>query len=261
MPHAFVIPAYRESPFLAQCVASLRAQQSDSTLLITTSTPNAHIDAVARSYRVPVRVAEHKPGIAADWNFALTASSAELVTVAHQDDIYAPGFARQTQAAFARHPDADLVFTAFCEHSAAGPRPLNRNLLIKRVLTRWGFGLGHVIRSATRKRRLLAWGNPICCPSVTVHRGRQPDFRFSARYRSNLDWDAWERLAAGSGSFVYLREVLIAHRVHDGTETTAAIAGGERDREDLDMLMRFWPDPTARLLARCYRHAYGANQD
>ena len=261
MKHAFVIPAYRESPYLAQCVASLLAQTSGSELLITTSTPNEHIDSIARSHGVPVMIGRHRPGIAADWNFALTASPARLVTVAHQDDVYAPAFADRTRQAFARHPDADLVFTAFSEHSSTGPRPINRNLLIKRLLTRWGFGASGVIHQARSKRRLLAWGNPICCPSVTVHRGRNPDFRFSTAYRSNLDWDAWARLAAGDGCFVYLREVLIAHRVHPETETTAAIVGGIRDREDLDMLMRFWPDPTARLLARFYRHAYGANQD
>lgn len=259
MEHAFVIPAYRESPYLAQCLATLRAQRPTSAIIVTTSTPNAYIGQIAREHGVPIRVADHRPGIAADWNYALTATDARLVTLAHQDDVYAPTFARRTVEAFARHPDADLAFTAFSEHSAAGPRPLNLNLLIKRALTLSGFGLSEAIRSPSRKRRILALGNPICCPSVTINRKRNPTFRFTDRYRSNLDWDAWERLSAGQGRFIYLSDVLVSHRVHRDTETTAAIAGGIRDQEDRDMLERFWPAVTAGLLARIYRLAYAAN--
>ncbi len=260
MEHAFVIPAYRESPYLAQCLATLRAQVPATAIVITTSTPNAHIERIAREFDVPIRVAGHRPAIAADWNYALTATDARLVTLAHQDDLYAPGFARLTLEAFRRHPDADLAFTAFSEHSATGPRPFNPNLLIKRALTRSGFGLSEAIRSPSRKRRVLALGNPICCPSVTLNRERHPGFRFAAHYRSNLDWDAWERLSAGDGRFIYLSDVLVSHRVHRDTETTAAIAGGIRDQEDRDMLERFWPAVTASLLARIYRLGYAANQ-
>ena len=259
MEHAFVIPAYRDSPYLAQCLTSLQVQRPASAIVITTSTPSGHIGQIARRHDVPVRVAQHSPGIAADWNFALTATDASLVTLAHQDDIYAPDFARRTREAFRRFPDTDLAFTAFSEHSATGPRPVNPNLLIKRALTRWGFGLSDSIRAPSRKRWLLALGNPICCPSVTINRERNPAFRFTERYRSNLDWDAWERLSAGEGRFVYLSDILVSHRVHRDTETTAAIAGGVRDQEDRDMLERFWPAIAAGLLARVYRLSYAAN--
>lgn len=260
MEHAFIVPAYRESPFLDECLRSIRAQHDASDVVITTSTPNQHIDETARRHRVPVIVAHHTPGIAADWNFALTATASPLVTVAHQDDVYRPTFTVATKAAFVRYPDANLTFTGFSEHDAQGPRKANANLLIKRALTRRAFGVSEALSDAGRKRRLLSLGNPVCCPSVTFNRSRVADFRFSGHFRSNLDWDAWERLAAYPGRFVYLREILVSHRVHPDTATSALIGNRVRDTEDHEMLGRFWPSTAARLLARIYRLSYAANR-
>ena len=260
MDHAFVIPAYRESPFLEPCVRSLLEQTRPALVLITTSTPNAHIDTIARRYRVPVVINPAPPDIAGDWNFALTASSQRRVTIAHQDDLFDPTYAALVDGAFRRHPDALLVFTGFTEHDAEGERPVNANLLIKRLLTRRAFGSREVLSSTGEKRRLLAFGNPVCCPSVAFNRDRIPDFRFGDAFRSNLDWDAWERLAEHEGAFVHLAEHLVSHRVHGGTATTALIGERVRDTEDRALLGRFWRPQIAALLARLYRLSYIANR-
>ena len=37
-------------------------------------------------------VNDNPPGIATDWNYAISKAETQLVTIAHQDDIYAPDY-------------------------------------------------------------------------------------------------------------------------------------------------------------------------
>src|SRR4051794_5185321 len=122
--YAAVILAYGDSPFLEGCLASWAAQTRPVRLLIATSTPSAFITAAAKKYGVPVVVNPAGGGIAQDWNFGLHASAARYVTLAHQDDVYEPGFAEQTPAAFAAEPEAALCFPRYQEIDEAGaPTP------------------------------------------------------------------------------------------------------------------------------------------
>ena len=91
--HTFVIPAYKESPYLELCIQNLLAQTVKSNIIITTSTPNKYILDLASKYNLPYFINEGSAkGIAADWNFALSKSITPLITIAHQDDIYLPNF-------------------------------------------------------------------------------------------------------------------------------------------------------------------------
>lgn len=260
MKHAFVIPAYRESPFLADCIQSLLAQRLRSAVVVTTSTPSDFLSNICRQHGLSLLVNPHAFGIASDWNFALTATDADIVTLAHQDDLFLPDYLTKMVDAFRANPSAILAFTDHLEHTASGPRSTNINVLIKRWLSSRVFGAATYIDDANTKRGLLKWGNPISCPSVTIHRRLVPDFRFSDEYQINLDWDAWLRLALRRGGFLYLRERLVSHRVHNGTETTASILDRRRHVEDLSMFKRLWPTPFALLIHRMYRFSYRANE-
>ena len=69
--HTWLVCAYKESPYLEECIRSLVSQTVKSRILITTSTPCGHISVVAEKYSVPVFVNTGKAGISGDWNFAL----------------------------------------------------------------------------------------------------------------------------------------------------------------------------------------------
>ncbi len=88
--HTFVIPAYGESPYLEACIQSLLAQATTGNVVVTTSTPNAHIQNLTQKYNLPYVVNYGAKGIASDWNFALDSANAKYATIAHQDDIYEP---------------------------------------------------------------------------------------------------------------------------------------------------------------------------
>ena len=261
MKHAFAVIAYRDSSFLASCVSSLRRQtRADSDIVIATSTPSAHIDTVASDYGVPVIVNPKRRDIATDWNFALRATGAPLVTLAHQDDLYRPDYVQRMQDLHARHQDLLIAFSGFEEHTASGPRAPHLNLRIKRFLTERIFQSRDTVNTRREKRGLLAWGNPVCCPSVVINRSRLPDFEFTHRMASNLDWEAWSRLAEVEGAFGYVREALVSKMVHTGSETSATLLNQRRQLEDREMFERFWPRAMARTIAALYRASYLANR-
>jgi hypothetical protein len=261
MDHSFVIPVYGEAPGLAALVASLRAQAGmRSAIVLTTSTPTAELAELARREQLPLRVNPLRAGIAADWNFALEAAQTPLVTLAHQDDVFAPGYVTQLASALHRHPQALIAFSDFTEHTPAGTRPVNINVRIKRLLCRRAFGAREYVSEPRDMRRLLSFGNPICCPSVMFNRAALGEFHFPEGWRTNLDWMAWVRLAGQPGGFVYIREPLVSKGIHSGSETTATIATQARAREDRAIFELLWPRPVAALIGAVYTLGYLANR-
>ena len=261
MGHTFAIPVYRAAPNLAALIESLRAQNGvPSEILLTSSTSSAELEAVARRYSLALHINPLRIDIAADWNFALGAARTEFVTLAHQDDLFAPAYAAQLTCALRRHPGAVFAFCDYSEHTPMGARPTNINLRIKRALRRLAFGAHECITEPRQKVRLLSLGNPICCPSVMFNRSALKDFHFPAGFQTNLDWMAWLDLARKPGGFVYVHERLVSKGVHAASETTATIANRAREREDRAIFDALWPRPVAATLASLYKFGYRANR-
>ena len=255
-----VVCAYGRSPYIERCLSSLAPQLTAGVALtIATSTPSEEMARAARAYGARYVVNPRRQGIAADWNFAFRSALAPLVTLCHQDDEYSADYATSVAAAFSAAPE---VLFAACDHfelDDSGVRPISTVLRVKRRLIRRAFD-GALVRNAREIRRaLLGWGNPISCPGVMVNKALVQDIAFDESYSSNVDWDAWERLATRFGSIAYVDKPLVAHRVHAGSATTALIANSTRPLEDLRMLRRFWPQPIAWLLFQVYRQAYRSN--
>jgi hypothetical protein len=259
--HTFAIPVYRAAPNLAALIDSLLGQTAiGSHILLATSTPSPELEALARRYDLPLHVNAPHTEIADDWNFALRQAQTAFVTLAHQDDLYAPTYVAALTAALRRHPDAVLGFCDYTEHTLKGARAGNINLSIKRALRRRAFGARECIAAPRDKVRLVSLGNPICCPSVMLNSRALPDFRFPNGFRTNLDWSAWLDLARRPGGFVYVRERLLSKGVHAGSETTASIANRAREFEDRALFDALWPRPIAAALASVYKLGYRANR-
>lgn len=258
--HCFVVPAYGESPHLEQCLQSLTAQNTPSKVLVTTSTPNDHIHALASRHGATVHVNPQRKGIGSDWNFALevAARTATWTTLAHQDDIYLPDFNSHTRRNLLRHPAALLAFTDYGEMEGDEQRPLSTLLRIKRFLLELGFLGGSHAATRFFKTNALRFGCAIACPAVTMR--TTAGLRFRTDLEVDLDWAAWLQLAAARGGFVYVREKLMLHRVHRASETTNAIVSGQRAAEDKEILGSLWPRPIAEAIRASYRIAYRSNQ-
>jgi glycosyltransferase involved in cell wall biosynthesis len=259
--HTFVVPAYGDSPYLGECLNSIQSQTDKRSLLIlATSTPSAFLTDVAQRFGATLFVNPLSDGIASDWNFALSLVSTKFVTIGHQDDFYHATYVGKMFDAIDRHRDLLIAFSNSSEHTSIGPREVKTNLRIKRFLTNRAFGTLEAIEDYRAKRGLLSFGNPVCCPSVVINRELLPDFRFTDQLKSNLDWDAWARLAEMKGKFVYVKTELVSKRVHAGSETSALIANQLREREDRLMFGRFWPSPVAAAISAVYKFGYFANR-
>ena len=84
--HTFAICAYKDSPYLEECMASVKRQSCSSEVICCTSTPSPYISRLAEKYGIPLYVREGKSGIREDWLFAYEKAGGKFVTIAHQDD-------------------------------------------------------------------------------------------------------------------------------------------------------------------------------
>ena len=80
--HTFAICAYKESPYLEECILSLKNQTVKSNIIMATSTPNEWIQGLAEKYEIPLYINTGEGGIAQDWNFAYRQAKTDYVTAA-----------------------------------------------------------------------------------------------------------------------------------------------------------------------------------
>ena len=256
--HTFVVCAYGESPYLGECVSSLMSQTVRSNIIISTSTPNNHIQSIANKNGLPLFINSGKPGIAHDWNCAVEHAETSLVTIAHQDDVYLPEYTKKMLECANLVSDMSIFFSDYGELRNDEPVDDTPLFNFKRFLLRRIKKKGY-FASRREKHRLLSFGSPICCPSVTYNSSILPTPLFLDDMKCSLDWETWERFSRLDGSFVYSASILMRHRIHEGSETTASIKDETRSREDLEMFLKFWPKPLARILNYFYSFSMRSN--
>ena len=256
--HTFAICAYKESPYLEECVRSLIRQTVKSNILIATSTPNDHILRISEKYGLPLFINEGESGITQDWNFAYMKAETPCVTIAHQDDIYHSRY-YEYLTKMTKESNRPLIF--FSDYAEIRDEEIvssNRLLRIKRVmlipLLFKGFRNSIFIR-----RMILSFGSPICCPSVTFFKDNLPGFSFENHFRADEDWEAWEKISRLKGEFLFYPRPLVLHRIHQDSETTKILNENKRGEEDLIMFRKFWPDLIAQKLARLYGNSEKSN--
>ena len=250
--HTFVICAYGESKYLEACIKSLLKQTVKSRILITTSTPNDFVEKLGKRYHLEVRINREGKGIADDWNFAYAQADSQYVTLAHQDDIYEPAYTETMLRQLQKAKEPLIFFSDYGEIRKERKIKANFLLRIKRILlVPVRFRSMRKYRFA--KRGVVAFGNAICCPAVTYVKGNLPCLVFEKHFKSNLDWEVWEKISNCEGSFEYCNEVLMYHRIHGESETSALINSRERVGEDYEMLCRFWPE----WMVKWYMKGYG----
>ncbi len=259
--HTFVIPAYKESPFLETCIQNLLAQTVKSNIVITTSTPNNYILDLANKYNLPYYINEgNTKGIAADWNFALSKSITALTTIAHQDDIYLPNFTETVlNSIISKGKDVLIAFTNYQDLISTELRGFSLNHIVKKILL-IPFMFKNNIDSVFLKKFVLAFGDPIGCPTVTFNLTKLQSFSFSNNYDCILDWFAWYELAAQKGSFLYINQSLLLHRIHAESETTNSIENGKRKTEEKALFSLIWGKHLAKLISTAYAIGHKQNK-
>lgn len=259
--HTFVVLAYKESAFLEDCIRSVLNQYYKSEVVIATSTPNNFIKRLANQYNLQVLVNPNPgKGIGYDFDFAISCANTSLVTVAHQDDLYEADYAKKVVDLYKKYSDSLIIFSDYYEIRNNQKVFSNTNLKIKRILMSL-VRIHTISKLKFVKRSCLAIGNAICCPAVTFAKKniKYKDV-FSCDMKCDIDWYAWERLSKENGRFIFIKDCLMGHRVHEESTTTEIISDNIRTKEDLIMFNKFWPNFIAKLLNKFYVKSEDSNK-
>lgn len=258
--HTFVVLAYKESQYLEDCIQSVLNQTYKSRVIVATSTPNEYIATLARKYDLDVKVNMGQRGIGYDFDFAWNCGETELVTIAHQDDIYDREFAQEVVKAYSKQLSATILFTDYYEIKNNQKVYRNLNLNIKRILLA-PLLIPGLAKFQFVRRRVISLGSPISCPAVTfVPKNLSEKTYFASNMKCDIDWLAWERISREKGMFVFVNKHLMGHRVHEESTTTAILEDNIRTKEDFQIFCLFWPKWMATGLTRIYRESEKNNQ-
>ena len=253
--HTFSICAYKESEYLEDCIRSIKKQTVKSNVIICTSTPCEYIQNLADKYSIPVYVRVGKSDIRDDWNFAYNKAETPYVTVAHQDDVYNKDYVKALQKVISKRDGDFLMFYT-------GYRPLKENKITRdincaiRAFLRVPMLCPLFANNRFFKKSTLAFGNSICCPTVTYNKKKLGADVFTSEMKFNIDWDTFLKLAKFKGRFAYDHRSLVYYRVHDGATSKEFIENHGRIAEDEAMFRKFWPRPIVKLLMVFYKRAY-----
>lgn len=257
--HTFAVCAYKESPYLEECIQSLKAQKVRSNIIIVTSTPNPFIENTAKKYKVPYYVNTGEGGITQDWNFAYAQAGTKYITITHQDDVYEEDYLSEAIKSVERTKKPLVFFSDYYEIRDGHRVEKNRLLTVKRIML-LPLRIRAFQRSRWMRRRILSFGSPICCPSVMFVSENLPEIIFKNGFRACEDWEAWEMISRLPGSFMYCTGKLVGHRIHAGSETSAIIGDNKRTEEEFQMYCKFWPPRIARFLSGVYAKGQDSNE-
>lgn len=259
--HTFAICAYKENPFLEDTVLSILAQNSLGKVLISTSTPNEHIMDIGKKHDIPVVVNPHPHLAGDDWNYAYNSTETALVTLAHQDDIYEKDYLSSILNVANSYPldQLSILFTDYYEIRDEKNVSTNKLLFIKSCMNA-PFKSRMLNGSIPVKKRILGFGDALCCPSVCYVKANLGASIFDTTYKNSCDYKTFVDLARKPGRFVYVPKKLLGHRIYAESATTLNLAENIRKREDEEILASLWPKPVAKAINKCYATSEKSNQ-
>ena len=250
--HTFAICAYKESPYLEECIKSILDQEIKTNVIISTSTPNKLIESLAKKYNIKLFIKKGKSNIREDWNHAYNNAKTELVTVAHQDDVYLPGYTKEILKAYSS--DVLMYNTNYYPYKN-GEKTTDLNNKLKPIikfLTRFRtFARFKFIRVMT-----LAFGNTINCPSVTYNKKLLGNDIFTSDLLFSIDWDTFLKIYKMKGISLYIHKKLVCFRIHDGATTKEFINNKKRIEEDVTMFNKIWPKFITKIIMKVYVRSY-----
>lgn len=251
----FVVCTYKECEYLEESIKSLVNQTEKARILISTSTPNDYVQNIADKYGIEVKV-NPDGGQIKDYNFAMKLGDTPLIMLAHQDEIIHPDFVKKTIDRLNHTKDPIISFTNYIEmHNNKVDEKASTMVKIKRIMllpAKWKWFMG----TKAGKRFIQLLGDPITHPTVVCVRDKMPEEVFREEYKASMDWDLWERLSKVKGSFAYVSDVLLYHRMNDENQTVLLLkTTNARYENELDIFCRFWPKWIAKLIMKFYSKA------
>ena len=255
----FVVFAYKENPHLEETIYSLLNQTVKSKIILSTSTPNEYIKKMCEKHQLELKINPISNGAGADWNFGYNMADTKLVTLAHQDDIYEKDFLKVTLRYLNNYNGKELLaFTDYFEYRNDAKVERNLLLQVKRIMNA-PLSKTKYYSSKFLRRRILSFGCPICCPSVTYIKENVGDSPFDTKYINSCDYKTYVELAQKDGAYIYIPEKLLSHRIYPDSATSKNLGENIRKGEDLEILSEFWPKWIARFINYIYAFSEKSN--
>lgn len=252
--HTFVVVAYKESPYLEECIKSLVNQTVKANILVSTSTPNDYIEKIAKKYKLKVIHTNQPSDIQADWNYGYNYAKTDLVTIAHQDDVYDEKYLENILKVANQYKDFRMIQTDYWAFKN-GKKTIDKNMKIKKIL-KFPLRSRVLARMKFFKVLSLAFGNSVNCPSVTYNKKIIGKNAFTSDLKFGLDWDTFLKFARQKGVYLYIPKPLISYRIHDGATTKEFIVDQRRVTEDRIMFGKIWPTFMVNIIMKFYVNAY-----
>lgn len=255
--HCFVICAYKESPYLEECVKSLLNQSVKSRVIISTSTPNCYIRNIAQKYKVEMIINNKEKGHANDFRYAFNYAKTNYVTLCHQDDIYLKDYAKVVISKMDKVKKPIIAFTNYYEFRSGKIVKNNMLLIVKRIIN---FPL--LLFKTSKRIRLftLSIGNAISAPTLTYNKKIIENPVVDTDFKSNIDWISYITFAKLKGQFVYIRKPLVLRRIHEESLTTQVISNNIKTEEDYKVFNMFWSEKVSKKLLKLYSKSESSNK-
>ena len=254
--HTFAICAYKESPYLEECIKSIVNQSIKSNIVMTSSTKNKYIENLAKKYNIELFFKDGKSDIQDDWNYSVSKTKTNLVTVVHQDDVYDKYYLENILKNFT---GKEIMLFTDNYYYINGKSVDQKNLKIKRILKfPLVIGLSNIrwIRKLT-----LSLGNTIQCPSVTYNKDKIKGDIFTSEFKFCLDWDTFYKIYCMKGKIKYIPKKLMSFRISDESTTKQDMENNLRYKEDTLMFKKFWPNFIVKIIMKKYTKAYSVYGD
>ncbi|WP_027432234.1 glycosyltransferase [Lachnospira multipara] len=251
-----VVCTYKECKYLEESIKSIVNQTIKPKILISTSTPNDYVGAIADKYGIEIRI-NPDGGQIKDYNFAMKQADTKFIMLAHQDEILKDSFVEKSLDALNYTKDPIISFTDYIEmHNDIVDEKQSSMVRIKKMML-WPVKFKWFAGTRLGKRLTICFGDPITHPSVICKVDKMPEEVFREKYKASMDWDLWERLSKEKGSFVYVDEILLQHRMNDDNQTAVLLrTTNDRYNNEYDIYRRFWIKPIAKILMHFYSKAY-----
>lgn len=260
MDHTFVVCAYKENPFLEDCVKSVVNQSVKSKVLISTSTPNSYIFDIATKYNLDVVVNSGIGDGPDNINFAFLQADTEYVTICHQDDYYAPDYLESIEKVYRTSGSPLVFFTDYFEDRNGAIIANNATILCKKIML-LPFKSKVLRKKVWVRNNILKFGNPICCPSVTYNKSLIGFLGYDSKWAAVVDWIAFIRIAKLDGEFCYISRPLMYHRIHGDSDTTKTIKNNLRSLQELELFRQMWPKWVAVIISKFYALGQKSNMN
>ncbi len=211
------IPSYNHAQYIGKCIESVMAQTLDDwELIIVDNCSYDNTREVVQAFKDPrmrFYPNDRNIGVPRNWNRCASLARGEYVAILQSDDQYLPRMLERSVATLDVSPRVSLVHSGFHRIDSEG------NFID--TMRRWD--KDRVMDGLTALRQLVT--DCYITPSTVVM--RRSSFNelggFDERYRYNIDWSMWMRMALSS-DIGYIAEPLVLQRTdHPASLTTRSL--------------------------------------